>query len=324
MKDVIDPINTSDGLFHDGDLSTGALGTIVTAAFQNDVQAAIQSLQAEIISFLKFANPAIVLDPLKTDQFLTALKLTFAALANPVFVGTPAAPTASAGTYSTQLATIAFVKNAGLQVGNIFTASASGAIPSSYLGGELVINGAGGIALSLPTTTGLASGLYGKFIVVLNASVGDVTLNAAATDNITAGAGSVSSIIIKSGDRAIISLASENYWHLIGGEASLKYSGSFGFSSGGIGYQKLPTGIILQWGTTNNASVNPQTVNLPVVFPNAGLVIIASDVSGSYTPTTAISICSGRYLSTSQIQVATASASSTLAPDSVQWIAIGY
>lgn len=90
------------------------------------------------------------------------------------------------------------------------------------------------------------------------------------------------------------------------------------------GYQKLPGGLIIQWGTSNNASVNPLTVTLPVAFPNQGLVAVASDLSGSFTPVTAVAICSARFLSNSQIQTATASAVSTLAPDSLQWLAIGY
>ena len=77
MKDVINPINTTDGLFHDGDQSTGALGTIVTAAFQNDVQAGLQSVQVELIKIIKTANPAAVLDPLRTDQLLAALNTLF-------------------------------------------------------------------------------------------------------------------------------------------------------------------------------------------------------------------------------------------------------
>lgn len=77
MKDIITPINTPDGLFHDGDQSTGALGTIVTAQFQNDVQAGLQNAQAELIKIIKTANPATVLDPAKTDQMLTALYALF-------------------------------------------------------------------------------------------------------------------------------------------------------------------------------------------------------------------------------------------------------
>ena len=77
MKDVIPPINTSDGLFHDGDQSTGVLGTIVTARFQNDVQGAIRSTQNEIKSVMKAANPDAVLDENATTQLLAALKTLF-------------------------------------------------------------------------------------------------------------------------------------------------------------------------------------------------------------------------------------------------------
>ena len=90
------------------------------------------------------------------------------------------------------------------------------------------------------------------------------------------------------------------------------------------GYQKLPSGLIIQWGTSNNASINPQTVTLPIAFPNQGLVVVASDLSGSYTPSPSIAICSARFLSNSQIQTATANTFSTLSADSLQWIAIGY
>ena len=82
MKDIIDPINTSDGLFHDGDQSTGALGTIVTAKFQNDVQAGLQSAQSELISILNKASPGVIPDELKTDQVLKALQLIFLQIGN--------------------------------------------------------------------------------------------------------------------------------------------------------------------------------------------------------------------------------------------------
>lgn len=72
------------------------------------------------------------------------------------------------------------------------------------------------------------------------------------------------------------------------------------------GYTKLPNGLIIQWGISNNASINPNTITLPITFPTAGLVVIASDVSASYTGTPSVVICSARFLSASQIQTATA------------------
>ncbi|MFZ4835750.1 gp53-like domain-containing protein [Rouxiella sp. Mn2063] len=245
-------------------------------------------------------------------------------MSSPAFIGAPTAPTAERGDVSKQLATTEFVKGAGLQFNNILSMTTSGNIPLAYLGGEVVATGNGGISLNLPTTLGLSSGTYGKLLVVLNSSLNDVTVSAASSDTITVGNSISTSITVKPGDRAILSLAAWGFWHLIAGETSLKYSGSFGSSATINGYQKLPSGMIFQWGVTNNSSINPQTVNLPIAFPTAGLVIVASDVSSSYTPVPAISICGGRFLSNSQIQVATAYQYNQLGADSVQWFAIGY
>lgn len=58
-------INTPDGLFHDGNPATGELGTIVTAAWLN-------MLQAEVISVL--ADRGLTVDPAKSNQLLEAIK----------------------------------------------------------------------------------------------------------------------------------------------------------------------------------------------------------------------------------------------------------
>lgn len=48
----------------------------------------------------------------------------------------------------------------------------------------------------------------------------------------------------------------------------------------GVGYQKLPSGLIIQWATINLGAISssPTTVsyNLPIAFPNANLVACAS------------------------------------------------
>ncbi|MBN3254279.1 tail fiber protein [Pectobacterium brasiliense] len=80
MQNLMPPVDTPDKAFHDGNPLTGELGTIVTAKFMNDVQAAIRNSQTEIISVLTDAGIAI--DQNKTDQLLTALKATFATNSN--------------------------------------------------------------------------------------------------------------------------------------------------------------------------------------------------------------------------------------------------
>ncbi|ERE04354.1 tail fiber protein [Pseudogulbenkiania ferrooxidans] len=72
MRDVMPPINTADKLFQDGNPSTGALGTIVTANWLNAVQGSIQSVQAELASVL--ASLGISPDAGKNTQVLDAVR----------------------------------------------------------------------------------------------------------------------------------------------------------------------------------------------------------------------------------------------------------
>ncbi|EKJ5541431.1 tail fiber protein, partial [Salmonella enterica] len=53
MKPLMPPIDTPDQVFHDGDPSTGELGTICSAEWLNNVQANIRNIQAECIAILK-------------------------------------------------------------------------------------------------------------------------------------------------------------------------------------------------------------------------------------------------------------------------------
>ncbi|ECQ1030346.1 hypothetical protein FYU84_13770 [Salmonella enterica subsp. enterica] len=53
MKPLMPPIDTPDQVFHDGDPSTGELGTICSSEWLNNVQANIRNIQAECIAILK-------------------------------------------------------------------------------------------------------------------------------------------------------------------------------------------------------------------------------------------------------------------------------
>ncbi len=72
MKDIIKPVDTDDGLFHDGDPTTETEGTIVYARIMNDIQGATIDLQTEMQNVL--ADAGIKPDPAKENQLLTAIQ----------------------------------------------------------------------------------------------------------------------------------------------------------------------------------------------------------------------------------------------------------
>lgn len=55
-----------------------------------------------------------------------------------------------------------------------------------------------------------------------------------------------------------------------------KFADEFGVSLTGNGYQKLPTGLIIQWGQVSSVAGNGNaTMTYPLAFPNACLSVVA-------------------------------------------------
>lgn len=62
----------------------------------------------------------------------------------------------------------------------------------------------------------------------------------------------------------------------LGDVATKTVSGDFGSLQSSNGYQKLPSGLIIQWGTGNGQNGGKNTVYFPIAFPNACLQIATS------------------------------------------------
>ncbi|KMN31476.1 hypothetical protein VI26_18800 [Chromobacterium sp. LK1] len=72
MQEPLKPINTPDALFHDGNPTSGALGTVVGADWLNNVQSAVIANQEELLSVVKSSGQNA--DPARKDQLLQAVK----------------------------------------------------------------------------------------------------------------------------------------------------------------------------------------------------------------------------------------------------------
>ncbi|WP_447876826.1 hypothetical protein [Serratia fonticola] len=75
MQTIMPPINTEDGLFHEGNPSQGTQGTIVTGLFLNNVQGATRDTQKELTAILTAAG--MLPDGTKNNQVLEAIKKVF-------------------------------------------------------------------------------------------------------------------------------------------------------------------------------------------------------------------------------------------------------
>jgi hypothetical protein len=159
----------------------------------------------------------------------------------------------------------------------------------------------------------------GGAVIVGTQPAGDI-VGTTATQTLTNK--SISGAQINSGTVAVARLGSGtpgsgNFLRGDGSWQTLDFTSSFGSS----GYQKLPSGLIIQWGTVSLSLDTLTTVTLPIAFPNSTLNILTtvsstSGVSGVHSSY-------GAILSNSQIYVYLDSATTSLSR-SIFWFATGH
>ncbi|EFC4285172.1 phage tail protein [Escherichia coli] len=170
---------------------------------------------------------------------------------NPTFTGEPKAPTPDAGNNTTRIATTAFVQAAITALINGAPATLdtlkeiSAAINNDPKFSTTINNALSGKQPLDETLTHLS----GKDVAGLLAYLG---LGEAAKRNVGTGANQIPDM------------------------------GSFTLSVSGTGYQKLPSGFILQWGSIGAPGIAQDVVtHFPIAFPNRCLRVL---VSQDYTP----------------------------------------
>lgn len=95
------------------------------------------------------------------------------------------------------------------------------------------------------------------------------------TDSISANGSLQTSFTLDLGDTLTV-VSGGTLWLVTGGTAALKYVATFAAALTGNGYQKLPSGLIIQWGQQGVVGSTTTTYSFPIAFPNAALHVIAS------------------------------------------------
>lgn len=176
----------------------------------------------------------------------------------------------------------------------------------------------GSTAAQILTLPAIASVSVGKNAIIVNQASVAVTVKGNASENIssnTAGAGQTLSntIILNPGDSITLSSNGTNQWNAVG----FTSSGQFPNSKAGNGYQKLPSGLIIQWGNAALPGSGAFTVTHPVAFPTANIhanfIVTANNGSGNTAQTvTSLGLTSTSFTNNSG------------AACTAYWCAIGY
>jgi hypothetical protein len=210
---------------------------------------------------LPTGNAGKIVKGTEIDTELTAVSNAIASKADinsPTFTGTPAAPTATAGSNTTQIATTAFV---------IAERTSTSTLTNKTLTSP-VINTP---TISTPTITGgTITGITD--LTVADGGTGRSTLaaNAVLLGNGTSGINSVAP-----GTSGNILASDGTAWS----STALSALAAFASNQANTGYQKLPSGLILQW--TRGAAFSSLTWD--IAFPNAVFMAVVSTTSANRT-----------------------------------------
>lgn len=201
-----------------------------------------------------------------------------APLASPTFTGAPAAPTPAQFDNDTSIATTEWVNSRGVEFGGYQQITANTTLTAADCGELIQVSSPSAtITLTLP----LVSSVQQRAVLtIVSTAANPVTLAVQGSDIISANGAAISDNKLRAGDCVTLVAAPGNTWMIAGGTLGVKDSGSFGASFASNGWQRLPSGLIIQWGGGTYSSATGMTgslVTLPISFPNAGLLVSASD-----------------------------------------------
>ncbi len=193
-----------------------------------------------------------------------------APLASPALTGNPTAPTPARFDRDTSIATTEFVQRA---LGGFSAVSATSAAYTLTVenGGNLFYIFTGSpFNITLPASGTLQPGWSITFVGINLATVSIVTQGADLIDAINA-ASALTSAPLGYGESMTMTYIGGGMFVASGANtANMRQAGMFGSSLASSGYQKLPSGLIVQWGTnTIPAGTANNPVTLPIAFPNS-------------------------------------------------------
>ena len=207
----------------------------------------------------------------------------FAPINSPALIS-PTANTPAQFDNSKALATTEFVQRALGNIGGMRIYNASTSMVVEDFGKIVLANAGVSIALTLPPIGG--SVLTGSTIHIRNVGSAPLTVvpPAGGTMSVIATV-PVTSVVVNPGSSLEVTVQGTNYF--FAGSGSFKHTSDFAATLAANGYQKLPSGLIIQIVSIATAANGLATITHPIAFPTAKLKVLVSvaGTSGTYAVT---------------------------------------
>ena len=276
-------------------------------------------------------NPAKIIKGAEIDAEYNAIATAVNSKADttsPTFTGTPTAPTAAAGSNTTQLATTAFVTAVTDTLGTIATQDANavnitgGTISAASISSTGTIfaglNTAADANIEIGSGRTVAGNTYIDFHSAVPSGLGGdydfrILRTAGTNENAFIHNNGTGGMIFTTNGTTRLTIDSAG----ITGNLAPNFTGS-NQSTGASGYQKFPGGLIMQWGSVSITGYNSFAVTYPTAFTTATRNIQFTIQGGSQGNTEGA--LSANTISTTGFTITTSMSGSF----PVYWLAIGY
>ncbi len=244
-----------------------------------------------------------------------------APLDSPIFTGTPKGPTPAQFDSSTKLAPTEFVQRALGNFQAIGSVSNAITLTAADAGKAFTLNT--GASVVLPLFSSVKPGASFLFIntgptLTISRQGTDLIFGPSAAQN-GALTSNATGVTLQTGDWCMVTAMVA--WEVTAGSPLLTLNnGALGAVLNPVGYQKLPSGLIIQWGFISSINQSFVTVAYPIAFPNGCLGVwqsIYNDTAGSTDA--ARRTTSATPKTTMNFRITNADGGT-----SVQWIAFGW
>ncbi|KAA8739130.1 phage tail protein [Pseudomonas koreensis] len=221
---------------------------------------------------------------------------------SPALIGTPTSPTPPQFDSSTRHATTEFVRRASGSLAGYVAYTSNTTLTAADVGKYIYAN-APAMTLTLPDLTLLPAGsrLYIQAAAMTTLTVTSVNGNISGPNGNPAGSPSV---VLGNGVATEL-VSSGTGWIAVGGSGLASLSTN--------GYQRLPSGLIIQWGSSL-ASAADYLVTFPIAFPTGPISLCFGQNEGTLS-------FNNNYLTATGFKYRNAAATY---PDAFTWICIGY
>jgi len=181
---------------------------------------------------------------------------------------------------STKRATTAFVQRALGNLSGFIDIAGDGSVAVGDAGKAVFLTGAVAQTVTLPPVAAVVPGAAFHFY---NGTNFNKTIQANASEQIINPVSQGNTFTLRNSETLTLVMRN-GAWYAIGGTAVSRFTGGFNASHAANGFQRLPSGLIEQWGTfsasVGSTSPSSQVVNFPIQFPNNCYGVVGTFASG--------------------------------------------